>query len=154
MYSPSADIPKRLQGGSPFPLIEAVDESLYSHQYLALSICFHFNSLLQFDFLDDQLNILSHIYYHWMSFSAKFLFKIFSPLLFFCWVLCLFVQGLFMYFIYSRYQSTVGSLCVYFFALVSLFSFGCVGWALVMALGLFVSAHGPLSVVACELQST
>ena len=102
MYSPSADIPKRLQGGSPFPLIEAVDESLYSHQYLALSICFHFNSLLQFDFLDDQLNILSHIYYHWMSFSAKFLFKIFfPPLIFLLGALSLRLGALYVFYIFQ-----------------------------------------------------
>ena len=46
MYSALVDITKHPQSGSPFPLIEAVDESLYSHQYLALSIFFHFNSLL------------------------------------------------------------------------------------------------------------
>ena len=132
MCSALADITKRLQSGSPFPLIEAVDESLYSHQYLALSIVFHFNSLMQFDFLDDQLNILSHIYYYWISVLCNVSFQDFSPLLFFCWVLCLFFQGLFIYFIYSRYMSIVGYLrfhvcfCFCVFS-VCLFYFACVG---------------------------
>ena len=101
MCSALADITKRLQSGPPFPLIEAVDESLYSHQYLALSIFFHFNSLLQFDFLDDQLNILSHIYCHWISFSVKFLFKNFPPLIFLLGALSLHLGALCVFYIFQ-----------------------------------------------------
>ena len=132
MCSALADITKRLQSGSPFPLIEAVDESLYSHQYLALSIVFHFNSLMQFDFLDDQLNILSHIYCHWISFSVKFLFKNFPPLIFLLGALSLPLGALYVFYIFQILVYYRISVCVcIFFAFVPLFSFGCVGWALV-----------------------
>ena len=60
-----------------------------------------------------------------------------------------------MYFMYSRYESTIGYFFgVYFFAFVCLFfTFGCVGWALVTALRLFISVCWLLLVVACELQA-
>ena len=115
MCSALADITKRLQSGSPFPLIEAVDESLYSHQYLALSIVFHFNSLMQFDFLDDQLNILSHIYCHWISFSVKFLFKNFPPLIFLLGALSLPLGALYVFYIFQILVYYRISVCVCIF---------------------------------------
>ena len=61
------------------------------------------------------LNILSHIYYHWMSFSAKFLFKIFfPPLIFLLGALSLRLGALYVFYIFQILVYCRIFVCVFF----------------------------------------
>ena len=105
-------------------------------------------------FPNDQLNILSHIYCHWISFSVKFLFKNFPPLIFLLGSLSLPLGALYVLYIFLIFVYCWVLVFVCVCLLLHLFvCFVLLCWILVVAHRLLTAECGPLLVVACDLQS-
>jgi len=77
-----ADVTKLLQSGSPFPFIQAVNESSYSHQYLAISIFSYFNNLLWFLLFQRRIKCTFSYLLSLDIFFCNISFQGFSPLSF------------------------------------------------------------------------